>query len=364
MQLKTLSRQDPEFSRYLDGTFSRTERAIPAESLNVNSESETVTFKILGLEEIVRPGFFSVWAEVFKIRYFLLLAFPAFVILAKDLFDDIEIDPVLTSLSLVSAFLLLAAANLWNDYFDHLRGVDRIHSEAQRKPIQKGWVTAAATRRWAMIYLLLGVFLGLPAILVEPLILALVAIPGAVALWAWLNPIKGLRFRRGAEVMVFLLVGPLFAVGFQLAATGVFDLETVFIGVMTGWLGVFLLHLRNFESIVVNSQAGFHSTVVDLGFEKAKTVLWGWWGLLWLGFTVYQWIYTPLLWWPLGSVLVGLATLIPFRRRLMSLKSPLSSDLAALMVVARNMVATFWAWWLIQSFWVFLMIEMLPPLDG
>lgn len=359
-QLKTLSRQDPEFQKYLDGRFSKTERAIPLETLNVNSESESVTFRIVPLQEIARPGFFAMWSEVFKFRYFLLLAFPAFVILTKNMFDDVEIDPLLTITSLLGAFFLIAAANLWNDYFDHLKGVDRILPETQKKPIQKGWVTAWATRSWATAYLVLGVLLGLPAVFVEPVILAIVALPGALALWAWLNPVKGLRFRRGAELLVFLLVGPMFAVGFQIAASGIFDLESLFIGVLTGWVAVFLIHVRNFEAVMVNSQAGFQSTVVGLGFESSKNLLVLWWAALWGAFIMYQYVYTPLIWWPLGSFAMALATIFPLNRRVSALKSPMGSEMTALIQNCRSFVNIFWCWWLLQCLWMYLLLEITP----
>lgn len=358
MQLKTLSRQDPEFMSYLEGRFSKTERALPLESLNVNSDSEMVSFRIVPVTEIQRPAFFALWLEVFKFRYFLLLAFPAFAILTKDLFDEVELDPYLISLSVLASFFLITAANLWNDYFDHVRGLDRIHPETQKKPIQKGWVTAAATKQWGWIYLVLGIVLGIPAVMVEPLILALVAVPGAFALWAWLNPVKGIRFRRGAELLVFLLVGPLFAIGFQLAASGRFDFETLCIGVITGWIAVFQIHLRNFETLMVNTQAGFQSTVVGLGFEKSKRLLTLWWAGLWLGFIFFQWIYAPLIWWPLGSMIVGLTTTIPFVRRLHALRSPMGSDIAMVVTMARHLVNIFWAWWLIQCLWLYLLAEL------
>jgi 1,4-dihydroxy-2-naphthoate octaprenyltransferase len=364
IQLKSLSRQDPDFQKYLDGRFSKTERAIPLESLNVNSESEHVTFKIVPVAQIQRPPFFKLWSEVFKFRYFLLMAFPAFVILTKNLFDNIEIDPELTVLSLIAALFLIAAANLWNDYFDHAKGLDRIHPETQKKPIQKGWVTAWATKMWAWVYLVLGIAFGLPAVIVEPTILAVVAVPGAFALWAWLNPIKGLRFRRGAEVFLFLLVGPLFAVGFQLASSGYFDLECLWIGMLTGWVAVYLVHLRNFEDLMVNSQANFQSTVVNLGFERSKRLIIGWWAVLWSAFILYQWVYTPLLWWPIGSCAMALATIFPLQRKLSALQSPMGSELPQLVTSARSLVNVFWSWWLLQCLWLYLLMEMSTHLNG
>lgn len=362
--LKTLSRQDPDFLKYLEGTFSKDERALPIQSLNVNSESESVTFQIVPVGEIQAPGFLLKWLEVFKFRYFMLLAFPAFVILVKDLFDEAEMDAYLILFSILASCCLISAANLWNDYNDHMRGLDRVHPESQKKPIQKGWVTASSTKKWAAAYLLLGVLAGLPALIVQPVLWGLVAVPGAVALWAWLSPSKGKRFRRGTEILIFLLVGPLFTTGFQLSASGGFDYETLWIGIMTGWIAVFLVHLRNFEAIMVNTQAGFQSTVVGLGFEKSKVLLASWWILLWISFCAYQAVYTPLLMWSVGSVVAAVLTSYAFFRRLWALKSPMGSDIESVVSLGRRMVNLFWAWWLIQCFWILLILEMSSQNSG
>lgn len=356
-QLRTLTRTDADFSSYLLGTFSKTERAIPLQTLNANSQSEQVTFKIVPLREIQQPSFFAKWIEVFKFRSFILVGFPIFVILANNLFDETPMDPTVVICSVLASFAILVGANLLNDYFDHMRGLDRIHPDQQRKPIQKGWVTAQATKTWALVYLILGIFLGLPAVFMEPTVLWLILIPTAAALGAWLTRQKGLKFRRGAESLIFLLSGPLLTVGFQLAVSGIVDLEALWIGVLTGWFSVFLVHLKNFESLMVNAQAGLQSTVVRLGFDKSRKLLSIWWTLFLANLSVFHFVYASTEW-AFASFVVPPILSIPFFKKIHALSSPVGSEINQAVKTGRTVAMLVLGWWLLETLWVLVLVDL------
>lgn len=355
MELKTLSRKDPEFESYLRGTFSSTLRAIPVQSLNVSTESEEVTFKIIPVSEIKEPAPLKKWVEVFKLRSFVLLGFPLFLILVKNsYFDDIEMDPVLVITTVLGCFSLLIGGNLLNDYFDHVRGLDRIHPDQQKKPIQEGWVTAESTRKWSALYLIFGVLMGVPAVFVTPELLLFAMVPGAVALWSWLSASRrGARYRRGTEFLVFLMAGPLLTCGFQMAVTGAFELESLWLGVLSGLFCSFFMHLKNFRFLVVNSQAGFQNTISRLGFERSKVFLLFWWLLFILNFFLYHYVYWgthPL--WVAGSAVVPLVIARPLFTLLYRLSSPAGSEMRKTVEVGRKVAFMTLTWWLIENLWL------------
>lgn len=354
--LKTLSRSEPEFQQYLLGTFSKAERAIPLQTLNANSDAEQVTFQIVPVSQIHQPPFFKKWVDVFKFRSFLLVGFPIFAILTKNLIDDVPMDPTVVICTVLACFAALVGANLLNDYFDHMRGLDRIHPEQMRKPIQKGWVTAFATRWWASFFLAAGLLLGLPALFLEPDLLWVVTIPAAVALGAWLTRQKGLKFRRGSEFLVFILAGPLLSVGFQLAVSGEYDIEALFIGVLTGWFSVFLMHLKNFESLLVNAQAGLESSVVRLGFDKAKKLLLSWWVCFLILFAVFHYVYALPEWFYVSLICPAIFS-IAFFRQLKALSSPVGSAMSQLVKVGRTGAILVLSLWLVENLWLLLVVE-------
>lgn len=358
--LKTLSYHDRDFRAYLLGTFSNTERAIPIRTLNVNSESEQVTFKVVPIDELPHVHFIRKWAEVFKLRSFILVGFPVFGLLVKNALDEIEMDPILVTTAVLSAFSILVGFNLLNDYFDHMRGLDRIHPDQQHKPIQKGWVTAMATRKWAVFYLFMGACLAVPTLYFEPSLVVYVALPTFFLLLAWLTRQRGARFRRGAEFMIFLLAGPLLTMGFQHAVTGRVDPESFWFGCLNGWFAVFLIHLKNFECLLVNAQAGLQSTVVRLGFDRSRVLMAVWWALYILNFLTFHYVYAAPEWFWASMVILPLISW-PFFRSLYRLTSPVGSEMSRLAKLGREVAIGTLTWFVVEHLWIFLVVEIGAP---
>src|ERR1700733_13536428 len=63
---KTLSRRDPEFLAYLDGSFSVTHLALPVSSLNVGTAREEVTFEIRDGSDVQTPSFFKTALQMIR----------------------------------------------------------------------------------------------------------------------------------------------------------------------------------------------------------------------------------------------------------------------------------------------------------
>lgn len=356
-EFKTLAKADAEFDSYLRGTFSQTYRALPVETLNPNSGLEVVTFAIVPLSEIKAPAFFEKWVQIFRIRNFIYVLFPLYLILTKLTLDEDLFDPVLALLASVGALFLNLGALLLTDYFDHLSGADRLHVEFGSQAIQKGWVTAESTRRWALVYLVLGALLGLPAVWVFPELLLMILLLSIFCLWAWFSPKLGLKYKRGAEFLVFLLFGPLLTIGFQIAVGAGFDLEALCIGILTGLHFVFLLHLKNFSSLLVNSQAKFSNTVSLLGFERAKKFLEMIWFLFLLLMAGYQFVFhTPE--WFLGFTILPLIFSLPFLIRLRKLNASIGSQVAEVVNLGRTSALLTMVLWILQTVFYWLVIEL------
>ncbi|HWU44056.1 MAG TPA: hypothetical protein VN132_11480, partial [Bdellovibrio sp.] len=183
-QLLTLSKSSPEFESYLLGTFARDQRALPVQSLNVNSASETVTFKIVSLQEVQRPSWIVVALKSLKVRSFLLLLVPMFLILTKNYEDRSIRDSWTTIISTIGLLFAFISANLRNDFMDHMKGVDRIFSDSGSRSIQKGWLTAMQVKKMSTLFLVLALFCSLPVIFAIPLVAVVMAVAFAVGIWA------------------------------------------------------------------------------------------------------------------------------------------------------------------------------------
>jgi 1,4-dihydroxy-2-naphthoate octaprenyltransferase len=350
-ELLTLSKSDPRFRSYIEGTFSKEYRALPIQSLNVNTEAEQVTFKIFPVKEVEQPLLGLHWLQVLKVRNFLLVALPIFLVFVKDWMDDAIPDPITGTLSSLGAIFLMTAVNLRNDYLDHLSGLDRLHPQSELRAIQKGWVTAAQVRKWSFVYLVLGILLGLPSLLLYPKIIFLVGVLALIGIFGMTSYKMGLKYRRWSEWTVFLLLGPLLTCGIQYSLGNLLDLQTVWIGVLTGWLSVFYLHLKNFDQLMVNEQAQFGNTMAWLGFEKGKSWLLTWWILFLLLFHVYQFYFAPLVW-QVIFLASSLFVTWPMVKALRKLKSPLGSQMKTLNQLGNQALLFMIGIWILQSLWI------------
>ncbi|MFN7455073.1 MAG: prenyltransferase [Pseudobdellovibrionaceae bacterium] len=334
-ELKTLNKSDIEFQSYLLGTFSKTHRALPLQSLNVDSDQERVTFQLVPVQEIQEPSFFVKWSQVFKLHTFIYAALPMFLIIVKNLLDQTVINPLDGLLAAIGAFFLHTSLNLRNDFVDHMKGLDRILPTAGSRAIQKGWVTAQSVKNWAWVYFFLGVLFGLKPVLDYPQVLLFVGSLSALGVVLITSFRMGVKYRVWTELLVFLLLGPFLTGGFQLSFGAPLDLEAVLIGLLTGWVGVFSLHMRNFELLMVQAQARFYNSITHLGFDTSKVLLKVWWNMFCLGLVLLHMIYSlPVV--ALIFLISGFFTSLIFWKILDRLQSPLGSDLAITLRVGKQ----------------------------
>jgi 1,4-dihydroxy-2-naphthoate octaprenyltransferase len=349
-ELITLSKKDPKFRHYIEGTFSKDFRALPIRSLNVQTDAEQVTFQIISKKNVQPPFLGLHWLQVLKVRNLLLVAFPIFLIFVKNHLEQTLLNPVTGALSALGALCLMTAVNLRNDYLDHRSGLDRIHPWSESRAIQKGWVTADEVRKWSFVYLGLGVLFGLPALALYPQTVLAVGGLAILGIFGMTSFKMGLKYRRWSEWAVFILLGPFLTAGMHYSLGAELDLEVLYLGVLTGGLAVFYLHLKNFEQLMINNQAQFENTMTWLGFESGKKWLFAYW----LGFVtvllIYQLYFQTWFWVFVMTAGLILATLV-LGKTLRGLMSPLGSQMRVLMSLGNKMILFVMGLWILQSLW-------------
>lgn len=349
-EILTLSINDPRFRSYLDGSFSKQKRALPIRSLNPNSSQESITFNIVDKSEIKTPSFFATWAQAIKLRSFLLILFPLFIVLVRVIeYNELK-DANLLILSLVGLLLLYAGINLRNEYTDHLTGLDRIHQNSGSRVIQQGWVTGHAVKIASRVLILFSFFFSLPVLLAFPDIGVVIFLAVVLGLWAQFRERATFKSKVGGEFLVLLLLGPLLTIGFEISISGKFSFENLFFGFIWGWIVLFLIHLKNFENILVDTQFGFKNTIVWLGFDKSKKFLHYWWIISIIMFGIYHFKYSGFFWFWFFSLIIIFVSM-PFSMKLKKLSSSVGSGMARIRKRGAYLVWIMVGLWLFENFW-------------
>ncbi|MEI7973219.1 MAG: prenyltransferase [Bdellovibrio sp.] len=331
MQLKSLLKSDPELRSYLLGTFSRSHVAIPLPSLNSHlpsvSEPSEYVFQIRE-----RAGGLSLrrLLHLLKIKLWIWSLFPLSLMFLQWNLSGQSVGWVSAALAVLSVLCLQTSAQLWNDFRDHMVGFDHVHPLRGEKPILQAWVTAVEVRRWARIWLLLGLGLASPLIhqawlrdLSQSLFLGGLSL-GALFVFGFSR--MGWRFSRSAELLSWALFGPLLTGSFEWALQGTLSWQSFRIGFFSGTLAFFSLQVRNFEFLLDLSRAGFTNWMTRLGFDRSrKTLFFLWIFSLFLGLGVI-WHEALQVWIP-AFIPYALVLSLSIRRKVGALNSSVGSAL-------------------------------------
>lgn len=351
-ELITLSKNSAEFESYLLGTFATDKRALPVQTLNVNSAAETVTFRVVALSEIKKPSFIVVLLQTFKIKSFFFVLLPLFLILVKNIVDNTLADPLTAIISTIGIIFAFIAVNLRNEFMDHMRGIDRVIEKSGSRAIQKGWVTAADVKFYSNFFLTIAVLCAVPILFAFPQILLLISFSVALGLWAQFKKQNSFKYQIGGEFALFLLLGPLLTVGYEMSLGAPFDMESVWIGCLWGWLVLFVVHLRNFLNILPSMQAGFSNTVNWLGFDKSRRLLAIWWVLFIVFNLLYHYLFAARYWGFYFSLALMLLS-VTFIYKLKNISSSAGSELRSVFKHGFNLFLSVVTFLVFECLWYF-----------
>ncbi len=272
-QFVTLSKKDQDFASYLTGNFSDKKRAIPIHSFSVNTPAEKVTFELKNLTEIKRPSFIVSLLYLSRPRYWVFTLGPLMITLGLNYALGLSLNFYNVVFSFISLILLNLSAFSFNDYFDHLAGVDRISQTSGSQVIQKAWLAASQVKNIAYVCLFLTLVFALPLFIAQPVVSFVLAIFAAFGLFAFSYKDLGLKYKGIGEFIVFLALGPLIVVGLSSVISGEVRIEHIGVGSCLGWIAMIHMQIKNWMHIMPNSQAGVKTFISRLGFDKAKLYL-------------------------------------------------------------------------------------------
>ncbi len=269
LRFVTVRRNDPDFDGYITGDFSSTERAIPISSLNIKSQSNFMTFKIVAADEKKPTRARIVW-EGLRPRLLTITVTPAALSLMIMSRQSMPIHWVLAITSLLGLVFLHLSVFLLNDFFDYYRGRDQVHRSRGSRIIQKGWATASAVRFWGFFNLALGVIFGFPAFFEKPLIVGGIGGLAVLVILGYSNLKQGLRDIGLGEILVSVCLGPLLVMGYGLAVSNSVSAPALAMGIIFGWMSSLIFQLKNLEEMITTYQNRTRTMIQRLGFDRGK----------------------------------------------------------------------------------------------
>ena len=328
-KLVTLKRADPLFNKYLWGDIRENGqklRALPIETLNLNSNDEVVTFQIFSKSQIKKPQAFVFVASLIKLKSYILILLPLFFVLAKNYIDNRFYDPFSLSFASIAMLFFYAALNIRNDLNDYISGYDRVNFSFSKKPISLGWISALKASRVSWVLFALAFLFSLPALILEPELDRVVAVVALLFMLGQFFKKNSYKDQSLGEIILFILIGPGVASGYQVALGSGIDTEILAFGVLWSFAVLFLIHINNFSHLLTSSQAKIQNTITRMGFDKTQKFLIIWWSLFFVFWFLFHWFYASSLWTYFTTSLLVFWS-IPTLIKINQIRSPIGSDL-------------------------------------
>jgi 1,4-dihydroxy-2-naphthoate polyprenyltransferase len=173
-------------------------------------------------------------------------------------------------LTLLCALALQALSNFINDYGDFIKGADTAKRLGPPRAMQMGWLCEKTIKKVIVVTLLFIIGLGFPLVIRGGLLILIVGIL-SIACCAWYTlgkkPLSYLGF---AEIIVFLMFGPLSVLGSYYVQTLSFSIEPIVVSFAPGFLSAALLLANNLRDAEEDQKHFKNTLAVRFGEQFAR----------------------------------------------------------------------------------------------
>ncbi|MEY3219112.1 MAG: hypothetical protein RIT27_469 [Pseudomonadota bacterium] len=215
------------------------------------------------------------WFQATRPQFLTVIILPIFLGNSIAWYDKKIFSGEYFILSLLAGILCAAAANVLNDYFDHLNQTDVLNTDpltpfaGGSRMIQNGVLSAEQTLHYGMVLLTLAVMLGLFLIIERGLPLFLMGLIGVLSIYFYSAPPLLHSFGLG-EITIGLNYGILAVAGSYFVQTQDYSATAFFASLPIAGFATAILYINQFPDYEADRAAGKNNWVVRLGKEKAK----------------------------------------------------------------------------------------------
>jgi 1,4-dihydroxy-2-naphthoate polyprenyltransferase len=182
-------------------------------------------------------------------------------------------------LMLLAGLTLQAAANLLNDYFDHLNQADSYNINpltpfaGGSRVIQTQTLTAKQVYYFGISCLIMGGILGGILLWMHGVILLLLLLLAALLLYFYSAPPIALHSRGLGELAVGISFAPLAILAAYYVQAQNFSILALIVSIPIMLLVMAVLYINEFADFLPDKQAGKKTLVVRLGLAEARIIL-------------------------------------------------------------------------------------------
>jgi len=173
---------------------------------------------------------------------------------------------------LAAIILIQIGANLVNDYYDYLRGVDTSNTFGPGGLIQQGLVRPTRVLSLGLLSLALGAIIGCIVAAAGGPIVYLLGVVGLLCAYFYSATSRSLSSLALGELVGFLLFGPLITIGAYLvmAQTGGIASSTLTYGIPLGLFAAATIHANNMRDIEGDIHAKRRTLASILGLQWSR----------------------------------------------------------------------------------------------
>ena len=215
------------------------------------------------------------WFQATRPQFFTVIILPIFLGNAIAWYDKKMFSFEYFILSLIAGILCAAAANVLNDYFDHLNQTDILNTDpltpfaGGSRMIQNGILTAEQTFHYGLVLLSLAILLGIFLIFERGLPLLWIGLIGVLSVYFYSAP-PLLHSVGLGEITIGLNYGILAVAGAYFVQTQTYSATAFFASLPMAGFAAAILYINQFPDFEPDRSAGKRNWVVRLGREQAR----------------------------------------------------------------------------------------------
>jgi 1,4-dihydroxy-2-naphthoate octaprenyltransferase len=215
------------------------------------------------------PSRWRIWLQAVRVFSFTASAIPILIGSALALVDR-RFEPLLFLVMLAASITCHAGANLANDYFDHIKGIDTPESLGPSKVIQQSLLTPAEVRRGMIVAFAIATVLGLIVVAAAGWPILVLALASLAAAYFYTGGPRPLGYIALGEITVLIFMGPVMIGGAYYVLAERLTWEVILASFPIGLLVAAILHANNIRDIELDRRAGKVTLATLLGRRKAN----------------------------------------------------------------------------------------------